>query len=66
MLDLGYFSSSKNFNYVTKDASILHLKSGNNDKLDYFPTSTPSRHNPHRHGRPILGNWLVRWRDFDI
>jgi hypothetical protein len=42
-LCLGYFSLSKNFNYITKDASILHLKSGDNDRCNYFPTSTPSK-----------------------
>jgi hypothetical protein len=34
------FSLLTNFNYVAKDASILHLK------LSYFPTSTLSNHTP--------------------
>jgi hypothetical protein len=37
---LGYFSLSKKFNYVAKDAKILHLKSNNNNRPSYFPTST--------------------------
>jgi len=43
------FSSSKNFNYVAKDASIPHLKLGGSGKHSYFPTSTPSGHNPPFH-----------------
>ncbi len=35
---LGYFFSSKNFNYITKDASILHLKSGGSNKPNYILT----------------------------
>jgi hypothetical protein len=42
--NLGYFSSSKNFNYIGKDANILHLKLGNTDRPSYFPTSTPLGH----------------------
>jgi hypothetical protein len=42
--------SSKNFNYIVKNVSILHLKSGNSGKPSYFPTSTPSRYTPHHHG----------------
>jgi len=47
---LGYFFSSKNLNYITKDTSILHLKLGDSDRSSYFPTSTPSRCTPHHHG----------------
>jgi hypothetical protein len=43
---LGYFSLSKNFNSITKDASIFHLKSGDSDRCSYFSTSTPSKHIP--------------------
>jgi hypothetical protein len=43
-LCLGYFSSTKNFNYIANDASILHLKSGSNSRPNYFSTS--SRHTP--------------------
>jgi len=43
---LGYFSPSNNLNYDVKDASILHLKLGNNGKPTYFLTSTPLGHTP--------------------
>jgi len=33
--------SSKKFNYIAKNVSILHLKSSNSGKPNYFPTSTP-------------------------
>ncbi len=48
-LSLGYFSLSKNFNYVAEDANILHLKSRNGSRPSYFSISTPLRHTPHRH-----------------
>jgi hypothetical protein len=34
------FFHQKSFNHITKDVSILHLKSGDNCSLSYFPTST--------------------------
>jgi hypothetical protein len=43
---LCYFSSLKNFNYIAKDAIILHLKSCGDCRLSYFLTSTLSRHTP--------------------
>jgi hypothetical protein len=43
---LGYFFSSKNFNYVAKDVNILHLKLGGSDRPSYFPTFTPLGYNP--------------------
>jgi hypothetical protein len=46
---LSYFSPSKNLNYITKDANILHLKSSDNYKSNYFPTSTSSKCTPHDH-----------------
>jgi hypothetical protein len=57
--------SSKNFNYIAKSVSILHLKSGNISKPSYFPTSTPLGHTPHRHGWPIINNWSLKWRHCD-
>jgi hypothetical protein len=33
-------------NYIAKDASILHLKSGNSSRSTYFSTSNPSKHTP--------------------
>jgi hypothetical protein len=47
---LGYFSSSKNFNHITKDASIFHLKLGGGRRPNYFPTSTPLEHTSHHDG----------------
>ncbi len=46
---LGYFYTSKNLNYITKDATILHFKLSGNNRFNYFPTSTPLRHTPHHH-----------------
>jgi hypothetical protein len=63
---LGYFSWSKKFNYIAKDASILHLKSNNNNRPSYFPISTPWRHNPHSYSWFITSHWLLRWRIFYI
>jgi len=54
------------FNYVTKDANILHLKLGNSGRLSYFPSSTPSGDTPHCHDWPIIGSWLLKWKHFDI
>jgi hypothetical protein len=39
---LDYSCSSKNFNYITKDASILHLKLGGNDRPSLYPQSSRS------------------------
>jgi hypothetical protein len=47
---VNYFSSLKNPNYITKNASIFHLKSSNSNRSCYFPTSSPSRHTFHRYG----------------
>ncbi len=53
---LDYFSSLKDFNHITKDASIFHLKLGGGRKPNYFPTSTPLQHTSHHHGRPIASD----------
>jgi hypothetical protein len=63
---LGYFSSSKNFNYIAKNASIFHLKLGNSDRPNYFSISTPLKHTPHCHDWFTTSCWLLRWRVFDI
>ncbi len=77
-LCFGRFSSPKSFNHITNDASIFHLKSSNNRRLNYFPTSTPSRHTSHHHsqsiasrqiltckyGRPSTSGWLSTCIDF--
>jgi hypothetical protein len=47
---LGYFSSSKDFNHITKDASIFLFKLGGGRRPNYFPTSTPLEHTSHHHG----------------
>jgi hypothetical protein len=44
-----FFFFIKNFNFVAKNA-ILHLKSGDNSKPSYFPTSIPSKDTPNHHG----------------
>jgi len=76
-----YFFSSKNFNHITKDANIFHLKLGGNHKPNYLLTSNLLRHTSHHHDRPycrwlifdmekyswhITGDWFWTWRDFDI
>jgi hypothetical protein len=75
---LGHFSLSKKFDHITKDANILHLKLGNNHRLNYFPTSTFSKHTSHHHdqsiaslryltykyGWPTTSGRLWTWRDF--
>jgi hypothetical protein len=59
----GYFFLSKNFNHITKDSSIFHLKSSGSYRPNYFPTSTPSRHTSHHHNWPIVGGWFLAWRN---
>jgi hypothetical protein len=39
-LYLGQIASLKNFDHITKDANIFHLKSSDSYKLNYFLTST--------------------------
>jgi hypothetical protein len=58
-LYLSHFSLSKSFDHITKDANILHLKSNNSHRLNYFPTSTLSRHTSHHHGQSILGHQFL-------
>jgi hypothetical protein len=43
----------KNFNYIENNANILHLKSGDSGRLNYFSTFTPSGYNPPHHDQPI-------------
>jgi hypothetical protein len=40
------FIYKKNLNYITKDASILHLKLGGSSRFSYFLTSTPLKCTP--------------------
>jgi hypothetical protein len=58
-----YFFSSKNFNHITKNASILHLKSGDYYRHNDFSTSTPSKHTSHDHNRPIISSLFLTWRN---
>ncbi len=59
---LGHFSSSKSFDHITKDVSILHFKSGNSCKLSYFLTSTLSRHTSHHHNRSIVSRQFLTYK----
>jgi len=60
---LGHFFLSKNFNHITKDASVLHLKLGGNWRLNYFPIFTLSQHTSHHHGQPIASCRFLTWRN---
>jgi hypothetical protein len=40
------FCLGKKIQLHVKDANILHFKLSKNDRLNYFPTSTPSKHTP--------------------
>ncbi len=53
---LGHFSSSKNFDHITKDANIFHLKLGDSHRFSYLSTSTPSKHTSHHHGQSIASH----------
>ncbi len=61
-LYFGHFFSLKNFNHITKDARIFHLKLGGNHRFKYLSTSTPLGHTSHHHDRPIVGRWFLTWR----
>ncbi len=50
---LSYISLSKDFNHITKDANIFHLKLGGGRRPNYFPTSILLKHTFHHHGWPI-------------
>ncbi len=60
---LGHFFSLESFNHITKDANILHLKSSGRHRLNYFLTSTPSRHTSHHHSQPIVSRWFLTWKN---
>jgi hypothetical protein len=60
------FFPFENFNYITKNTSILHLKSSNNGSSNYFSTSTPSKHTLHQHNQPPTNDRLLRYKDFGI
>ncbi len=62
-LCLDYFPSSKNFNHIAKDASFFHLKSSDNCRFSYFLTPISIGHTSHHHARPIVGDWLLTWRN---
>jgi hypothetical protein len=56
---LGHFSLSKSFDHITKDASIFHLKLSDSHRLNYFPTSSPSKHNSHHNSRSIASHQFL-------
>jgi hypothetical protein len=56
---LGYFSLSKKFNHIAKDASIFQLKSGDRRRFSYFPTATPSEHTIHHRSQSIMSNQFL-------
>ncbi len=56
---LGYFSLTKKFNHIAKVASILHLKSGDSCRPNYFLTSTPLGHISHLHTWLIASDWFL-------
>ncbi len=74
----GHCFLSKSFDHIIKDASLFHLKSSSSHKLNYFPTSTPSRHTfqhhgwsiashqslTYKYGRPSTSGRLWTWKDF--
>ncbi len=60
---LGYFSLSKKFNHIIKDASIFHLKSSDSHRFSYFLIATPLEHTTHQ---PIASNQFLTCKDFDI
>jgi hypothetical protein len=62
-LHIGYFSSSKSFNHIAKDVSVLHLKSSNSHKLNYFPIFTLLGHTSHHHIWPIANNRFLTWKN---
>jgi hypothetical protein len=65
---LGYFSSSKNFNYIVKDVSILHFKLGSGGRPSYFPTFTFSAHPPITtiDLLQVIGSWDGKFLTFSL
>jgi hypothetical protein len=59
---LGHFFSSKSFDHITKDVSILHFKLGNSHRFSYFSTSTPSKHTSHHHGWSIASCQFLTYK----
>jgi hypothetical protein len=60
---LRYFSWAKNFNHIVKTISIFHLKLGNSRRLNYFSTSTPSKHISHLHNQLITNARFLIWKN---
>jgi hypothetical protein len=58
---LCHLSSSKNFNHITKDTTVIHLKSGNSHRLNHFLTFTPSKHTSHHHYCSIANRQFFIW-----
>jgi len=62
---LGCFYLSKQFNHITKDENIFHLKSSSSNRPSYFPTFSPSKHT-HITKTTYIDSRLLTWKDFDI
>jgi hypothetical protein len=48
---------SKSFDHITKDANILHLKSGDSYRLNYFPPFPP---NQNKHNNPLFNKIKIK------
>jgi hypothetical protein len=59
---LGHFSLSNFFYHITKDTNVFHLKSSGNHRLNYFPTSIPSKHTSCHHGQSIANHWFLTYK----
>ncbi len=59
----GFFFLAKTFNHIVKVANILHLKSGDNYRPNYFPTSTPSKHIACLHDQLIASSQFLIWKN---
>jgi hypothetical protein len=60
---LGHFSSSKFFNHITKDVSVLNFESNSSYRFSYFLTSTPLKHTSHHHGQLVASYWFFTWKN---
>jgi len=69
---------SKNFNHITKDASIFHFKLSNSHRLIYFPPFRTNLLSPwltyckqsifdmKKYNQPTISSQFFIWRGFDI
>jgi hypothetical protein len=61
---LCHFFFFKKSRHIRKDASVFHLKSGNSCKLNYFLTSTPSRHTSHHRSHRFFSRSIASHQFF--